>query len=101
MTTVGGSYLQHLTRGSLAKVKGVRLCQPQQKSPAQPYGRYLMVKMRFAWLSVTALLIGLASVQADEKPTEEDYARVQASLAEMECEMDPADIAKVDGGFKL
>lgn len=60
-----------------------------------------MVKMKFAWLSVTALLIGLASVQADEKPTEEDYARVQASLAEMECEMDPADIAKVDGGFKL
>ncbi|MEJ2114821.1 MAG: PepSY domain-containing protein [Gammaproteobacteria bacterium] len=62
-----------------------------------------MVKMtsHFVRLSVAALLFAAAPVRADEKPTEEDHARIQARLAEMECEMDPADIEKDDDGFEL
>ena len=60
-----------------------------------------MMRFSFAWPSIVLLLITTTVVQADEMPTEEDYARIQAALAEMECEMDQADIHKVDDGFEL
>lgn len=55
--------------------------------------------------TLIAIAFGLASLQAfaaDDDPSAEDVAKINAMLAEMQCEMDDDDIEKEDdGGFEL
>lgn len=54
-------------------------------------------------LALAALVLGFASPAfADDDPTAEEIAKINALLAEMQCEMDDDDIEKEDdGGFEL
>ena len=50
-------------------------------------------------LSLAVLLA--APVLADDAPDAETIAKIEAVLAEMECQMDPADIEVEDDGYDL
>lgn len=40
-------------------------------------------------------------LEGDAAPTEAEIERIEAMLKGMECQMDPDDIEKEDGGFEL
>ena len=58
------------------------------------------------WLRVIGLAVGLlliagGPVSASDKPTADEIDRINALLAEMQCEMDEDDIEKEGDGFDL
>lgn len=50
---------------------------------------------------ITALFIAAPALASDEKPSAEVITKIEAKLAEMECQMDPDDIEIEDGVYDL
>ena len=48
-----------------------------------------------------ALAAGFGGAALAQEVTADEQAKIMAALAEMKCEMDPADIEKADGGYEL
>ena len=57
--------------------------------------------LRVIGLAVGLLLIAPGSVSASDAPTADEIDRINALLAEMQCEMDEDDIEKEGDGFDL
>lgn len=59
------------------------------------------MKRAIATLTATAFVALGGAAFADDGPTAEEVAKINALLAEMQCEMDDDDIEKEDDGFEL
>lgn len=57
--------------------------------------------MKLTFSLITALLVAAPVFAADEKPSPEVIAKIEAILADMECQMDSDDIEVEDGGYEL
>ena len=60
-----------------------------------------MKGLRSICLAGSLLLLAGGPATASDDPTAEEIERINALLAEMQCEMDDDDIEKEDGGFEL
>tara|TARA_Y100001947_G_C10245539_1_gene263539 strand:+ start:100 stop:360 length:261 start_codon:yes stop_codon:yes gene_type:complete len=60
-----------------------------------------MKRLRYLCLAGSLLLGAVGPVWASDDLTEEEVDRINAVLAEMQCEMDDDDIEKEDDGFDL